>query len=101
MKSINDYLFTGYTELHPGVYITDREFFWTFLSAGPTIEEGICDWWYDVAAIYPTDTIVFQPVDTGEEMMEIGKDTIYRGVWELDEDPQILCYYRVLDTTRL
>lgn len=101
MKSINDYLFAGYTEIQPGVYIADKKFFWTFMSAGPTKEEGICDWWYDVAEIYPTDTIIFHPVDTTEDMMEITRDTIYRGAWELDDEPEMLCYYKVLDTTRL
>lgn len=101
MKSINQHLFTGYTEVHPGVYIAHRDFFWTFMSAGRSLEEGICDWWYDVAAEYPSDTIIFQPVDTSEEMIEINKDTIYRGAWQLDDQPEVLCYYKVLDTSRL
>lgn len=101
MKSINDYLFTNYVELHEGVYVADKELFWTFLSAGRVKEQGICDWWYDVAAEYPTDTIIFQPIDTTKDMLEINKDTIYRGVWALDEQPEVLCYYQVVDTTRL
>lgn len=101
MKSINDYLFTGYTEIQPGVYLAHKDFFWTFLSAGAVKEKGICDWWYDVAAEYPTDTIIFQPVDTTKDMMVMNKDTHYRGVWSLDDQPDILCYYQVVDTTRL
>jgi len=101
VKSVNDYLFTGFTELHPGVYIAHRDFFWTFSSAGETKEEGICDWWYDVAAEYPTDTIIICPVDLNEEMVEMGPNTIYRGVRDLDDEVDSLCYYRVIDTTRL
>lgn len=101
MKSINDHLFQDYIELHEGVYIAEPEKFWTFLSAGSVVEDGICDWWYDVAEIYPEDTIIFWPVETAEESISINKDTIYRGAHELDEDPEILCYYRVVDTMRL
>lgn len=101
MKSINDYLFTGFTELQPGVYISHKDFFWTFLSAGEAKEEGICDWWYDVAAVYPTDTIVIHPVDMTEEMMKITPQTLYRGSRDLDEEVETLCYYKVIDTTRL
>lgn len=101
MKSINDYLFTDFTEIQKGVYLSDKDFFWTFLSAGETKEEGVCDWWYDVAAEYPNDTIIFHPVDTTKEMLTIDKNTIYRGSWYLDDEPEILCYYKVLDTERL
>lgn len=101
MKRVNDYLFTGYTELTEGVYLSHRDFFWTFLSAGPRKEEGICDWWYDVAVEYPNDTIIIHPVDTTKESMDIGPDTIYRGVWDLDEDPELLCYYLVVDTAHI
>lgn len=96
MKSVNDYLFTGSTQVQEGVYISHKDYFWTFLSAGDIIERGICDWWYDVAAEYPTDTIVIHPVDTTKDMMEIDRDTIYRGAYEMDQDPEFLCYYAVI-----
>lgn len=97
MRNIDEYLFTGHSEIQPGVYISSQDFFWTFLSAGRIIEEGICDWWYDVAAEYPNETIVIEPVDTDVEMLEINPDTIYRGSWELDESPHILCRYAVIE----
>lgn len=101
MKSIHDHLFIEYKELHKGVYLAKPENFWTFLSAGSVKEDGICDWWYDVAEVYPEDTIIFYPIELDKEMIYMCKDTIYRGVKDLDEDPGILCYYRVVDTTRL
>ena len=102
MRQVDDYLFTGHTAIQEGVYIVAPEFFWTFLSAGEFIETGICDWWYDVAAIYPEETIIFFPVDTTKDVIELGPDTLYRGVHELDEDPELLCYYAVIGkTTRL
>lgn len=96
MKEVNDYLFTDSNQIEEGVYITHHDFFWTFLSAGRFLEQGVCDWWYDVAAIYPENTIVFQPVDTTKDHIEIGPDTIYRGVFDLDDDPELLCYYAVI-----
>lgn len=96
MREVNDYLFTGHTAIQDGVYVVDPEFFWTFLSAGRYIETGICDWWYDIAAIYPEETILFFPVDTTTEDIAIGPDTLYRGVKDLDEDPEVLCYYAVI-----
>lgn len=96
MKNIDDYLFTNAVSVQEGVYLSHKDLFWTFLSAGSTKEKGICDWWYDVAAIYPNDTIVFHPVDTTKECMEIGPDTIYRGVYDLDDDPETLCHYVVI-----
>ena len=101
MKSIQEYLFTDFIELHEGVYIAEPENFWTFLSAGPYIEQGVCDWWHDVAAVYPTQTIVFYPVDTRWSCVPIGPETIYRGVKELDEETDILCHYAVIETERL
>lgn len=96
MKSINEDLFTGYSEMHPGVYLSGKGQFWTFLAAGPIIEEGYCDWWYDVAEAYPNDTIIFYPIDTTVDMLELGPDTIYRGVMDLDQDPEIICRYAVI-----
>ena len=96
MKNIDDYLFTNTINIHEGVYMAHKDLFWTFLSAGYPVEYGICDWWYDVAEVYPNSTIVFYPVDTTEEHVEIGPRTIYRGVKELDEDPEVICYYQVI-----
>lgn len=96
MRNVDEYLFTDHTAVQEGVYMTAPDFFWTFLSAGRYIETGVCDWWYDVAAIYPEETIIFYPVDTTKEHLEIGPDTIYRGVRDLDEDPELICYYAVI-----
>lgn len=96
MKNVDQYLFTNFIAVQEGVYLAHRELFWTFLAGGHTIETGICDWWYDVAEFYPNHAIVFHPVDTTQEHIEIGPDTIYRGVHELDDDPEMLCYYAVI-----
>lgn len=96
MKQVDDYIFLNPIKVTEGVYISPPENFWTYLSAGDYLERGICDWWYDVAEEYPDKTIVFWPVDTTDKTVEIGPETIYRGVWDLDEDPEILCHYVVI-----
>lgn len=96
MKNIDDYLFTKTIKVQDGVYMAHRDLFWTFLSAGSIIEDGICDWWYDVAEVYPNNTIVFHPVDTTQDHIDIEPYTIYRGSWRLDQDPEMLCYYQVI-----
>ena len=96
MKNIDEYLGWKFKKLGKGQYLAKESEWWMFSSYGDPIEIGLCDMPYDVEIDYPTRTAVFEPINLEENPIDISRYDIYRGVYQLDEQPEWIFRYMVL-----